>query len=370
MRAIVIVFGSFLAAACAACAPSTRPATTVPAPATTASAAPADPAPAPAPTPTPPAPKPPSEAEIVKLSHDLLDAFDRGDVAALEAGYAPEFLHFEGGKPSGRAEELEMVRKRKPGTPTIATRTWEKESVQVTADSAVFVGRAIEQQGGNETKGGYKYVGWYLVEWVRKGSAWQARLWTWQRAGVASERETWNEIFRNGLGFSRQPNRLLVEVVKGRKPGAALDIAMGQGRNALHLAAQGWKVTGVDISDEGLRMAREEAAKRKLALEAVNANLDEYDFGKNRWDLVTMIYATSTVAWIEKIKPSLKPGGLFVVEYFANDNAGTSAESFAPGQLAKLFATGFEILRDEVVDDVPDWAMDRAKLVRFVAKKR
>ena len=361
----VIVFGSLLAAACAAGAPSpARP--TAPAPAPMAAADP----PAPAAMPAMPAQprKPPSDAEITKLSHDLLDAYDRGDLAALEAGYAPEFLHFEGGKPSDRAEELELVRKRKPGTPTIATRTWEKETVRATADSAVFVGKATEQQGGNETKGGYKYVGWYLLEWVRRGEAWKARLWTWQRAGVASERETWNEIFRNGLGFSRQPNRLLAEVVQGRRPGTALDIAMGQGRNALHLAAQGWKVTGVDISDEGLRMAREEAAKRKLALEAVNANIDEYDFGKNRWDLVTMIYATNTVAWIEKIKPSLRPGGLFVVEYFANE--GSITDGFSAGQLAKLFAAGFEILRDEVVEDVPDWAMDRAKLVRFVARKR
>ncbi|HWU88493.1 MAG TPA: methyltransferase domain-containing protein [Kofleriaceae bacterium] len=362
MRPIVLV--SLVAAACAGGAPSpAHP--TVPAPAPAAAAGP------PAQTAAPPQPerKPPSDEEIVKLSHDLLDAYDRGDVAALEAGFAPELLHFEGGKPTDRTEELEVVRTRKPGAPTIAKRTWEKENVRAMADSAVFVGKATEQQGGNETKGGYKYVGWYLLEWVRKGDAWKARLWTWQRAGVASERESWNEIFRNGLGFTRQPNRLLVEVVKGKQPGAALDVAMGQGRNALHLAAQGWKVTGVDISDEGIRMAREEAARRKLALEAVNANLAEYDFGKSRWDLVTMIYAGNDTARIEKIKPSLRPGGLFVVEYFANDGS-TVTDGFSPGQLAKLFATGFEILRDEVVEDVPDWAMDRAKLVRFVAKKR
>jgi SAM-dependent methyltransferase len=346
------------AAACAARAPA--PAAPAPAPAAAPEAAAA---------PAPPERKPPSDAEIVKLSHDLLDAFDRGDVAALEAGYAPELIHFEGGTPTGREEELEMVRKRKPTTPTIAKRTWEKESVRATADSAVFVGLATEQQGGNETKGGYKHVGWYLLEWVRKGDAWKARLWTWHRAGTASERDTWNEIFRNGLGFERKPNRLLGEVVKGKKPGTALDVAMGQGRNALHLAAQGWKVTGVDISDEGIRMAREEAAKRKLALETVNVNIDEYDFGTNRWDLVTMIYAGNDAAWIEKIKPSLRPGGLFVVEYFASDGV-TIVDGFSPGQLAKLFATGFEILRDEVVEDVPDWAMDRAKLVRFVAKKK
>jgi SAM-dependent methyltransferase len=235
----------------------------------------------------------------------------------------------------------------------------------------VFTGKATEQQGGNETKGGYKYVGWYVVEWVRRGDAWQARLWTWQRGGEQSMRDSWNEIFRNGLGFAREPNRLLVEVVKGRKPGAALDVAMGQGRNALHLAAQGWKVTGVDISDEGIRIARAEAAKRKLALETVNVNIDQYDFGKNKWDLVTMIYATNKVAWIEKIKPSLRPGGLFVVEYFAREPDDKDDDGgFAAGQLAALFASGFEILRDEIVEDAPDWAVERAKLVRFVARKR
>lgn len=368
MRAIVLA--SLFAAACAGGAASTaRP--------TGPATAPADPPPAatqPAIPPAAPAlePKlePPSAAEITKLSHDLLDAYDRGDVAALEAGYAPEFLHFEGGKPSDRKEELDTVKNRKPGTPTIAKRTWDAETVRASVDSAVFVGKATEEQGGNETKGGYRYVGWYLVEWVRKSDGWKARLWTWQRAGGTSEREHWNEVFRNGLGYAKLPNRLLAEVVKGKQPGTALDVAMGQGRNALYLAAQGWKVTGVDISDEGIRQARDEAAKRKLKLETVNVNIDEYDFGKNRWDLVTMIYAGNDTKWIEKIKPSLRPGGLFVVEYFARENLGTSTEGFAKGDLAKLFASGFEILRDEVVEDAPDWAMDRATLVRFVAKKK
>ena len=59
-----------------------------------------------------------------------------------------------------------------------------------------------------------------------------------------------------------------------------------------------------------------------------------------------------------------------LVTVFANDPSGGESGGFAPGQLARLFATGFEILRDEVVEDAPDWAVDRAKLVRFVARKR
>jgi SAM-dependent methyltransferase len=313
------------------------------------------------------APAPPTEAEITKLSHDLLDAYDRGDVPATEAALAAELVHFEGGKPVDRDNELAGMRKRKPGGAFIEKRTWDEEHVRIHGNSAVFIGKASETQGGNKSKGGYKYTGWYVLEWVRGGAAWKLRLWTWQRAGEQSQRDTWNDIFRNGVGFLREPNKLLVETMKGKKPGTALDVAMGQGRNALFLASQGWKVTGVDISDEGIRIAREEAARRKLAVDMVNTNIDTYEFGTNRWDLVTMIYATANVAWIEKIKPSLKPGGLFVLEFFAND--GTDDGGFKPGQLAKLFE-GFEILRDDTVDDAPDWALDRAKLVRFVAKKR
>jgi hypothetical protein len=44
--------------------------------------------------------------------------------------------------------------------------------------------------------------------------------------------------------FTTQPNALLVATVEGRKPGRALDVGMGQGRNALFLALKGWDVTG------------------------------------------------------------------------------------------------------------------------------
>lgn len=72
-----------------------------------------------------------------------------------------------------------------------------------------------------------------------------------------------------------------------------------------------------------------------------------------------------------KIKASLKRGGLFVLEYFHdNDKEGVVDGSFAKGELARLFGDGFEIVRDEIVDDVPDWAMNRASLIRFVARKK
>jgi hypothetical protein len=57
------------------------------------------------------------------------------------------------------------------------------------------------------------------------------------------------------------------------------------------------------------------------------------------------------------------------LEYLARDPSSGQDDGIPPGKLARIFGDGFEILRDDVVDDVPDWAMDRAKLARFVARK-
>src|SRR5687767_6379481 len=63
-------------------------------------------------------------------------------------------------------------------------------------------------------------------------------------------RERWNKEFERGTPTLRTaPSKLLIEVTQGRKRGTALDLGMGQGRNAIYLAGQGWEVTGVDISD-------------------------------------------------------------------------------------------------------------------------
>jgi hypothetical protein len=55
--------------------------------------------------------------------------------------------------------------------------------------------------------------------------------------------------------FNTAPNALLVEAVAERRPGSALDVHMGQGRNAVFLAAKGWRVTGFDFSAEGVGAA-------------------------------------------------------------------------------------------------------------------
>src|SRR5690348_13287570 len=65
--------------------------------------------------------------------------------------------------------------------------------------------------------------------------------------------------------FNTEPNALLAETVRDLKPGRALDVHMGQGRNAVYLATKGWEVTGFDFSEGGVAAARRAAEKAGVA---------------------------------------------------------------------------------------------------------
>jgi len=50
------------------------------------------------------------------------------------------------------------------------------------------------------------------------------------------------------LVWGAPPNRYVVEHTTALPMGRALDLACGEGRNALWLATRGWQVTGLDYS--------------------------------------------------------------------------------------------------------------------------
>ena len=88
------------------------------------------------------------------------------------------------------------------------------------------------------------------------------QLKTIETEGRRLEVDRWNRILTSEKPtFNTQPNAFLVEMVKGRAPGAALDVGMGQGRNALYLAQQGWAVTGFDPADKAVAQANATAAE-------------------------------------------------------------------------------------------------------------
>lgn len=117
--------------------------------------------------------------------------------------------------------------------------------------------------------------------------------------------------------LTAEPNRFLVGAVKGFEPGAALDLASGQGRNAVWLAEQGWRVTGVDWSTVAVERARLMAAERGVEVEWVFADLSEWKSPGPVFDLVTIVYlqvpAADRKAIWSKAAASVAPGGHLVV---------------------------------------------------------
>lgn len=182
--------------------------------------------------------------------------------------------------------------------------------------------------------------------------------------------ETWRRT-----RFNAQPNALLVEAVRGLLPGQALDMNMGEGRNALYLAQQGWQVTGVDLADQALAFAQRRARELGVCLTTIEHDADTYDWGTSQWDLIVLCYADES-AHVAQVQAALRPGGLLVFENFHTsvnetwgDRLGTNV-GFATDELRTLYtAAGFRIVRYEEPVAVADFTRETHRLVRLVAQK-
>ena len=112
---------------------------------------------------------------------------------------------------------------------------------------------------------------------------------------------------------------------KPRRKRRALDIGLGQGRNAMLLARRGYDTTGIDRNEVGADAARRVAAARGLRINVVVGDTESYPFGRNRWDLIVLLYYPMPMILIERIKAAVRPGGHLVIERFSRPDACTNA---------------------------------------------
>lgn len=172
--------------------------------------------------------------------------------------------------------------------------------------------------------------------------------------------------------FNTEPNALLVEAVRDLKPGRALDVHMGQGRNAVFLASRGWQVTGFDFSAEGVRAAGEAAKKAGVPLTALVRRHEEFDFGRAQWDLVLMSYTWVPLRepYMQRIVESLRPRGRLVFEHLMDESGSEGAAPWLPrpNELLKVFGS-LRILRYEDVRATADWSWRPERIGRLVAEK-
>jgi SAM-dependent methyltransferase len=208
----------------------------------------------------------------------------------------------------------------------------------------------------------------------------------WAAAGAPAQTQarkrpaaSWDQIYLNpDSRVPVNPSSLVLETTANLKPGAVLDVGMGNGRNAIYLARKGWKVTGVDISEEAMRQARREAAKLKVELEYRAADVSRIDLGRERYDLILCLYVNVVATRnARKFMDALKPGGLLVVEgYHAAAQAMNLRQLDGPAgyydnQLTRAF-DHLRILRYEDRTMTAEWSNGpegKAPIVRLVAQK-
>ncbi len=104
------------------------------------------------------------------------------------------------------------------------------------------------------------------------------------------DRNDWDERYREKeLLWTAEPNRFVVDAVEGLAPGTALDLAGGEGRNAVWLAEQGWEVTVLEWSGVAIGKGRELAARRGVVVTFAEQDLFEWS-PERRFDLVLLVY--------------------------------------------------------------------------------
>lgn len=115
------------------------------------------------------------------------------------------------------------------------------------------------------------------------------------------------------LVWSAEPNMFLPPIVEGLDIGSALDLACGEGRNAIWLARQGWSVTGVDFSAVGIEKAK--ASGGDTVVDWVVADVTSF-VPDRAFDLVMIVYVHLEVDDMKRLfqraVDALAPGGTLI----------------------------------------------------------
>lgn len=141
--------------------------------------------------------------------------------------------------------------------------------------------------------------------------------------------EQWDRRYDQAeLVWSATPNQWVEQVTTDLAPGRVLDLAAGEGRNALWLVSRGWRATAVDFSRVALDRARRQAAERlgqaADRLETVVADLLDYRPEPAAYDLVLLVYlqviAAERTPIVARAAGALAPGGRLLVVAHDTDN--------------------------------------------------
>ena len=170
----------------------------------------------------------------------------------------------------------------------------------------------------------------------------------------SKDKDRWNKKYdKETYIFGEKPIPFLVDNIHILRKGKALDVAMGEGRNGVYLATQGFDVTGLDISEKGLGKAHALAAKNNVTIQTKVVDLEKAKLEPNTYDLILCTYYMDRGIY-KKFYDALKPGGMVLIETYNIDylkyrkfNAKWALET---NELLDIFK-GMRVLRYQDYDD-------------------
>jgi SAM-dependent methyltransferase len=174
------------------------------------------------------------------------------------------------------------------------------------------------------------------------------------------QREDWDRRYAAVENlWATRPNRFLVAEVAEIPPGRVLDLACGEGQNAIWLASLGWDVTGVDYSEVAIAKANGRAERDGVAVEFTSADLVEYEPRRAAYDLVLVLYlhipSVERGAVHAKASAALLPGGTFLL--LGHDRANLTDGVGGPSDPDLLYTA------DEIAAELPDLEIEKATTV-------
>ena len=138
---------------------------------------------------------------------------------------------------------------------------------------------------------------------------------------ATEDRKRWDEKHA-GKGGDQPPSSFLTEILSSAPwrivSGRALDVATGRGRNARFLAERGFSVDAMDISEVALQEAQKAAAGKGLAINFIQAELEQAALPGAAYDLIINFNFLER-SLVPKMKNALKLGGHLIFETYLVD---------------------------------------------------
>jgi 2-polyprenyl-3-methyl-5-hydroxy-6-metoxy-1,4-benzoquinol methylase len=128
-------------------------------------------------------------------------------------------------------------------------------------------------------------------------------------------KDVWEQKFRNRHMKLMNPEKSLCDNISTLKKGTVLDLACGDGRNAIYLAEKGFNVTGIDFSEEALKRLQYFSDKRDLQVTTKTVNLNNADIlsGLNSFDNIIINHYKPQEEIMEVLPDLLKQNGILFI---------------------------------------------------------